>query len=94
MTLLTTGFFLLYLVAVPPHLVHHLFDGAPDHAAPPCPHFAQSHQPPELPLEPPVVLAAPAATATVAPPAIAPRLLTLSLPANPPRAPPATAPSA
>ena len=47
---LTAGLFLAYLIALPPHLVHHLFDE--DHGRPACPHLAQSQQSPELQPDP------------------------------------------
>ena len=48
---LTTGLFVTYLVALSPHLVHHLFNE--DHGAPVCPHLTQSQQTPELQPDPP-----------------------------------------
>lgn len=48
---LTAGLFVAYLVALSPHLVHHLFDE--DHGRPVCPHLAQSQQTPELQPDPP-----------------------------------------
>jgi hypothetical protein len=50
---LTAGLFVTYLVALSPHLVHHLFDENQGHPA--CPHLAQSQQTPELPSDPPAL---------------------------------------
>lgn len=52
---LTAGLFLAYLIALPPHLVHHLFDE--DHGRPACSHLAQSQQTPELQPDPPTLIA-------------------------------------
>ena len=89
--LLTAGLFAAYLVALSPHLVHHLFDEK-DHGRPACPHFAQNQQTPSLQpdspsLTPPIQVA----TAEVLPPGLAlprpdPTLIR-------PRAPPHSAPS-
>jgi hypothetical protein len=43
---LTAGCFLLYLIALSPHLVHHLFEK--DHGPPTCPFLALSQHTPEL----------------------------------------------
>jgi hypothetical protein len=43
---LAAGCFLLYLIALSPHLVHHLFDE--DHDSPACPFLALSQHTPEL----------------------------------------------
>jgi hypothetical protein len=56
---LTAGLFLAYLIALPPHLVHHLFDGEQDHET--CSYLAQSQHTPGLQLglltlNPPVCL--------------------------------------
>lgn len=56
---LTAGLFLAYLIALPPHLVHHLFDGEPDHET--CSYLNQSQHMPGLQLglptlSPPVCL--------------------------------------
>jgi len=48
---LTAGFFLVYLITLPPHLVHHLSDE--DQGRPACSHLAQSQQTPELQPDPP-----------------------------------------
>lgn len=44
--MLVAGFFLVYLIAVSPHLVHHLFEE--DHDSPPCPFLALSQHTPQL----------------------------------------------
>ena len=51
---LTGALFVTYLVALSPHLVHHLFDE--DHGRPACPHLAQSQQTPELQPDPPQLI--------------------------------------
>ncbi len=51
--ILTAGFFLAYLIALPPHLVHHLFEE--DHGQPECPLFAQSQQTPVVQADPSVL---------------------------------------
>lgn len=50
---LTAGLFLAYLITLPPHLVHHLFDEDQGRAA--CPYFAQSQHSPELRTDPPTL---------------------------------------
>ncbi len=47
---LAAGFFLAYLVAASPHLVHHLFEE--DHDSPPCPFLALSQHTPQLQPDP------------------------------------------
>jgi hypothetical protein len=47
-----------YVVALTPHLVHHLFDGGDDQ--PQCPHLAQSQHTPEAWSDPPTALSLPA----------------------------------
>lgn len=58
---LTLGLFVVYLIALPPHLVHHLFDE--DSGRLNCPHLSQSQQTPELKADPPT-LAPPVLTET------------------------------
>lgn len=89
--LLTAGLFAAYLLALPPHLVHHLFDE--DHGQPECPLLAQSQQNPELQPDPPT-LPLPSRTNTIESPlpGASPRLPDLAL--KHPRAPPRSAPSA
>lgn len=48
---LTLTLFAAYLITLPPHLVHHLFDG--DHSQPECPLLAQSQQTPVIQADPP-----------------------------------------
>jgi hypothetical protein len=48
---LTAGCFLLYLIALSPHLVHHLFEK--DHDSPTCPFLALNQHTPELQPDPP-----------------------------------------
>lgn len=55
-SVLAAGLFLAYLVALPPHLVHHAFDG--DHGHPACPHLALSQH--ETALQPDAPTLAPA----------------------------------
>ncbi len=50
---LTVGLFAAYLVALPPHLVHHLFEE--NHGQHECPLLAQSQQTPELQTDPPAL---------------------------------------
>ena len=50
---LTAGCFLVYLIALSPHLVHHLFDE--DHDSPSCPFLALSQHTPELRTDPPTI---------------------------------------
>ena len=47
---LAAGFFLVYLIALSPHLVHHLFDE--DHDSPSCPFLALSQHTPGLQTDP------------------------------------------
>jgi len=47
---LVAGFLLVYLIAVSPHLVQHLFEE--DHDSPACPFLALSQHTPELQLDP------------------------------------------
>jgi len=87
----TAGLFLAYLIALPPHLVHHLFDDEHDHES--CSYLTQSQHTPGLQFGLP----------TLSPPAC-PKILTLvPLPLLPPsadltvgypRAPPLVPPSA
>ena len=88
---LTTGLFVTYLVALSPHLVHHLFDY--DHDRPVCPHLAQSQQTPELQPDPPT-LTPPLLTEGVQ--VVFAQVLSSApdLPCSRPRAPPRSAPSA
>lgn len=88
---LTAGLVLAYLIALPPHLVHHLFDDAPGGLA--CSYLAHSQQTPELQSDP----------ATLTPPTptesfhavVTGSCLTLpDLSVSYPRAPPRFAPSA
>ena len=88
---LTAGLFLAYLIALPPHLVHHFFDE--DQGRPACPYLAQSQETPELQTDPP----------TLTPPIPTESLHALFPGASPPssnlapsqsRAPPRSAPSA
>ncbi len=51
---LAAGCFLLYLIALSPHLVHHLFDE--DHDSPACPFLALSQHTPELQPDPPALI--------------------------------------
>ncbi len=87
---LAAALFTAYLVALPPHLVHHLFDE--DRGRPNCPHLVQSQQIPELlPDSPGLPPPLPAEAFDAPAPA-------LSFPALPlavvhPRAPPPSAPS-
>ncbi len=48
---LTTGLFAAYLIALSPHLVHHLFDE--NYGGRACPYLAQSQQTPGLQPDPP-----------------------------------------
>lgn len=50
---LAAGCFLLYLIALSPHLVHHLFDE--DHDSPACPFLALSQHTAELQPDPPAL---------------------------------------
>lgn len=50
-SVLTAGLFAAYLIALSPHLVHHLFEE--DHGLPACPLLAQSQQTPQLQPDPP-----------------------------------------
>ncbi len=88
---LTAALFATYLIALPPHLVHHLFDE--DQGRPECPLLAQSQQNPELQPDPPI-LPLPSRTDTVELllPEASPRAP--NLPLKHPRAPPRSAPSA
>lgn len=88
---LTTGLFVAYLVALSPHLVHHLFDE--DHGRPVCPHLAQSQQNPELQPDPPT-LPLPSRTETIKAPLPQASPRSPDLPLKHPRAPPRSAPSA
>lgn len=48
---LTAGLFLAYLIALPSHLVHHLFDE--DHGRLTCPLLSTSQHTPEIQTDPP-----------------------------------------
>jgi hypothetical protein len=50
---LAAGFFLIYLIALAPHLVHHLLDE--DHDSPSCPFLALSQHTPGLQPDPPTL---------------------------------------
>ncbi len=88
---LTAGLFLAYLIALPPHLVHHLFNE--DQGRTVCPLLAQNQQTPGLqtdpltliPLSPTEILNPPLSTASLPSP---------DLPVSRPRAPPVAPPSA
>jgi hypothetical protein len=88
---LTTGLLLAYLMLLPPHFVHHLFDE--DLGRPACPLLAQSQHTPWLQADAPS-LAPPVATDTIH--ALLPgvsvpaRDLAVSPPRSPPRAAPCT----
>ncbi len=88
---LTVGLFAAYLLALAPHLVHHLFND--DHGRPACPHLTQSQQNPELQPDPPT-LPLPSRTATVEAPLPEASPRSPDLPLKYPRAPPRSAPSA
>lgn len=64
LTVAALGLLLAYLVSVPPHLVHHLFDGD-DHGRPPCPHLAHGQQAPGIPAGAPAVVPSPAPAGAV-----------------------------
>lgn len=88
---LIVGFFLAYLISLPPHLVHHLFEEDAGH--PECPLLAQSQQTPVIQAVPPVL--APLSPAEI----LEVSLLRVSLPSavltiSYPRAPPHSTPSA
>ena len=51
---LTAGLFLTYLIALPPHLVHHFFDE--DQGRQACPLLAQSQHIPELQTDLPALI--------------------------------------
>ncbi len=83
---LTAGLFVAYLISLPPHLVHHLFDeeqGRPD-----CPLLALSHQSSKLQSADPPSLNLPAPTDVLCVPC--PRAVPPApdLPATQSRAPP------
>lgn len=84
----TAGCFLAYLLALSPHLVHHLLEESRDQGY--CPHFALSQQTPEAQMDPPALLPPDPARASAA---CLTRLVLLvrDLPARHPRAPPAPA---
>jgi hypothetical protein len=87
LTVFALGLLVTYVVSVPPHLVHHLFDGD-EHGHPRCPHLAQSQQTPELQADPPPRLLPPAAPAADVLPVVADALPTPDHSAESPRAPP------
>lgn len=87
LTVAVTGLLVAYLVSVPPHLVHHLFDGD-GHGQPRCPHLAQSQLSPEVRAEPSATLPLPASPAADLPPADAGACRIAGLTAESPRAPP------
>ncbi len=84
---ITVGFLLLYLIALAPHLVHHIGDGNGGRSA--CPHLAQSQQAPVVHAEPPA-LAPPELAETLK--VVLPETLALPSPGAPfpSRAPPHT----
>jgi hypothetical protein len=88
---LTAGFFLAFLITLPPHLVHHLFEE--DHGRPACPHLAHGQQTPAV--EPELFTPAPPGPTEPAQ-ALLPRVFLplLDLAVSPSRAPPRFAPSA
>ena len=88
---LTVGLFSVYLLALAPHLVHHLFTD--DHGRPACPYLAQSQQNPELQPDPPA-LPLPSRTVTIEVPLPEASPRSPALPLKHPRAPPCPAPSA
>jgi len=51
---LAAGCFILYLIALSPHLVHHLFEK--DHDTPTCPFLALSQHTPQLQTDPPTII--------------------------------------
>ncbi len=87
---LTAALFAAYLVALPPHLVHHLFDE--NHGRPACPHLTQSQHTPELQPDPPT-LTPPVQIATVQVLSPGVSLPSANLPLSRPRAPPYCTPS-
>ena len=88
---LTAGLFLAYLIALPPHLVHHLFDESAGRTA--CPLFAQNQQTPGLQTESPTLIPV-SPTEILNPPLSAASLPSPDLPGSRPRAPPVAPPSA
>lgn len=89
LTVFALGLLLAYVVALPPHLVHHLLDDD-EHGQPHCPHLAQSQQTPEAQADPPVLLPPSAAPLPDVLPAVADALPTPDRSAESPRAPPLT----
>ncbi len=82
---LTTGLFAAYLIALSPHLVHHVFDD--DHGVPACPLLAQGQQTPQLQPDPPS-LPLPSKADTVLASRVESPLLPPVPPPSDPRAPP------
>lgn len=90
LTLFALGLLLVYVVALPPHLVHHLLDDDA-HGQPQCHHLAQSQQTPEAQADQPGLLQPPsAAPLPDVLPAVADALPTPDRSAESPRAPPLT----
>jgi hypothetical protein len=87
LTVFALGLLLVYVIALPPHLVHHLFDGD-EHGQPRCEHLAQSQQTPEAQADLPALLSPLAATRADVPPAVAEVLQAGDRSAENPRAPP------
>src|SRR5574337_303916 len=85
---LTAGLFVAYLIALPPHLVHHLFEE--DHSHPACPYLATSQHTPGAEASPPS-LPLPAEAAAVETPSASAWLPAPVLPVYFPRAPPVIA---
>ncbi len=88
---LTAGLFLAYLIALPPHLVHHFFDE--DQGRTVCPLLAQSQETPGLQTDP-LTLIPLSPTEIIHPSLSAASLPSPDLPVGRPRAPPVAPPSA
>ena len=82
---LTAGLFAAYLIALSPHLVHHVFDD--DHGAPACPLLALSQQTPQLQPDPPSLPLPSEADTVLVSRVESPLLPPVTLPSSP-RAPP------
>jgi hypothetical protein len=87
LTVFALGLLLAYVVTLPPHLVHHLFDGD-EHDQPRCQYFTQSQQTSEAPVDRPALLPPPAAPCADVAPAVADIVPTPDHSAKNPRAPP------
>lgn len=82
------GLLLAYLVALPPHLVHHVFEHDDEHGQAQCPHLATSQQTADAQVDLPASFAVPHTAAALVAPAVSELPPVTARSAENPRAPP------